>query len=79
MCGMIAEIFVVLFFMFILPSANFRDSWILPVFLVLVAINVFALPFIIAGSATLMSNFTDESQQSTIQGTGILSWKIGVK
>ena len=42
------------------------------VFLCITAWFIFALPFIVSSSATLMAMFTDDTQQSTIQG----SWNI---
>lgn len=40
----------------------------MPTFVTMTAFFIFALPFIVVSSATLMSKFTDESAQSTIQG-----------
>ena len=46
----------------------FSAPWLMPAFVAMTAVFIFALPFIVVSSATLMAKFTDESQQSTIQG-----------
>ena len=49
-------------------SYIFSAPWLMPAFVCMTAVFIFALPFIVVSSATLMAKFTDESQQSTIQG-----------
>ena len=45
-----------------------RAPWLTYTFVSMTALFIYALPFIVVSSATLMAKFTDESQQSTIQG-----------
>ena len=45
----------------------------MPAFVCMTAVFIFALPFIVVSSATLMAIFTDESQQSTIQGKDFIT------
>lgn len=70
------ELVVVLLLTLFLPLANFREWWLIPWFICMTAIFIFALPFIVVSSATLMSLFTDESAQSTIQGIRVAAERV---
>lgn len=76
MMGVIIEIGIVIVLMFMLPVASFRDSWLMASFLSATVVFIFALPFIVVSSATLMANFTDSSQQSTIQGIRVAAERV---
>ena len=47
-------------------------------FVGMTAVFIYALPFIVVSSATLMAKFTDESQQSTIQGELFFPYRINL-
>jgi len=74
--GACVELLVVVLLSLFLPLANFREWWLIPWFISMTAIFIFALPFIVVSSATLMSLFTDESSQSTIQGIRVAAERV---
>lgn len=51
----------------------FRETWITYSFIGITASFIILLPFVFVSSATLMSEFTDQSQKSTIQGNNFPS------
>jgi predicted MFS family arabinose efflux permease len=60
----------------VLPQAEFRAPWLTYTFVSMTALFIYALPFIVVSSATLMAKFTDESQQSTIQGIRVAAERV---
>jgi len=74
--GVVIEFTILIAMTFILPAAEFRAPWLMPAFVAMTAVFIFALPFIVVSSATLMAKFTDESQQSTIQGVRVAAERV---
>jgi len=60
----------------ILPMAHFREQWIMYSFIAITGSFIILLPFVFVSSATLMSNFTEPSQKSTIQGLRVTAERL---
>jgi len=60
----------------LLPMAHFREQWIMYSFIVITGSFIILLPFVFVSSATLMSDFTDPSQKSTIQGLRVTAERL---
>jgi len=74
--GIATEVVVVFLLIITLPNASFRVWWLLPAFLAITIVFIFALPFIVSSSATLMAMFTEDDQQSTIQGIRVAAERV---
>lgn len=63
---------------FALPLGYYGASWILPIFLLTVAISVFSLPFLLVPPASLLSKLAPPDKQSTLQGVRMSFQKVAM-
>lgn len=69
--GVAIQLVCLICFSFVLPFANFRDSWLIPSMGFLTVFFITMIPFMIVSSASILSDFSVESNKSMIQGIRI--------